>query len=141
MDLANPTLSLPFMNHAPYERVTGEVQFYPDAESPRRLPWLEGAAIVFGRFHDAGKPWECCPRSFLIAQEQKLESLDVKIRIGFEIEFYLLNLDGSPVDSTGYGEPQAFHGKTWKVICSVISAMKKLKFRSGNIMGKPEWTV
>jgi len=120
-------LSLPYMNQPPYERVTGEVQFYPDPESPRRLPWLQGAAITFGRFYDAGKPWECCPRSFLIAQEQKLETLDVKIRIGFELEFYLLNLNGTPVNSTGYGEPKAFQGITWKVISSVIAAMTELE--------------
>jgi len=119
-------LSLPYMNQMPYERVTGEVQFYPDADTPRRMPWLEDTAIIFGKFYDAGEPWKCCPRSFLMAQEEKLETLDVKIQIGFELEFYLLNSDGTPVDSTGYGEPNAFQGKAWKFISSVIAAMQDL---------------
>src|ERR687894_1599377 len=76
---------------ASWEQGYGDFRLEPDMATLRRIPWLEGTALVLAdvRSHDGGdvKP---SPRQVLKAQVERAEALGYTPMFGSELEFYLL---------------------------------------------------
>jgi glutamine synthetase len=87
--------------------LTGPDSGYPDAflrPDPvtfRRLPWRPGAGHVIADVVDHhGDPLAQAPRTVLRRAIDRIAALGYQVRMGFEIEMYLLGPDGMPA-STG----------------------------------------
>ena len=76
---------------ASWERGYGDFGLVPDLATLRRIPWLEGTALVLCdvAWHD-GTPVAPSPRQVLKAQVERAERLGFVPMIGSELEFYLL---------------------------------------------------
>ena len=75
---------------ASWERGYGDFALAPDLGSLRRIPWLEGTALVLSDvlWHD-GSPVEPSPRQVLRAQIARAEELGFTPMLGSELEFFL----------------------------------------------------
>eukprot|EP00178_Gracilaria_changii_P026440 TRINITY_DN813_c1_g1_i4.p1 TRINITY_DN813_c1_g1~~TRINITY_DN813_c1_g1_i4.p1 ORF type:complete len:461 (+),score=142.94 TRINITY_DN813_c1_g1_i4:3397-4779(+) len=73
---------------------------------PRIMAWPTHAnhSMVVAHLHRAdGKPWALCPRQCLCRAVQLLHSHELSMLAGFELEFVLLQRDGTPFgDAAGY---------------------------------------
>ena len=76
---------------AGWEQGYGDFGIVPDLATLRRIPWLEGTALVLGDvlWHD-GSPVGPSPRQVLRAQVARAEALGLTPMLGSELEFYLL---------------------------------------------------
>jgi glutamine synthetase len=87
---------------ASWEQGYGDFRLEPDLATLRRIPWLEGTALVLADLlsHDGGdvKP---SPRQVLKAQVERAEALGYSPMFGSELEFFLLK--------ETYAEAQAKH--------------------------------
>ena len=69
----------------------GDFAIRPDLDSLRRIPWLEGTALVLCDVGwDDGSPVRPSPRQVLKAQVERARELGYEPMIGSELEFYLL---------------------------------------------------
>jgi glutamine synthetase len=75
---------------AGWERGYGDFALSPDLASLRRIPWLEGTALVLCDvlWHD-GSPVEPSPRQVLRAQVARAEELGFSPMLASELEFFL----------------------------------------------------
>jgi glutamine synthetase len=82
---------LPGYSIASWEQGYGDFAMRPDLGTLRRIPWLEGTALVLCdvTWHD-GSPVPPSPRQVLKAQVERARSLGYEPMIGSELEFYLL---------------------------------------------------
>jgi glutamine synthetase len=82
---------IPGYSIASWEQGYGDFAMRPDLGSLRRIPWLEGTALVLCdvTWHD-GSPVPPSPRQVLKAQVERSRSLGYEPMIGSELEFYLL---------------------------------------------------
>src|SRR5687767_5371579 len=76
---------------ASWERGYGDFRVQPDLASLRRIPWLEGTALVLGDvlWHD-GTPVRPSPRQVLKEQVERARAAGYEPMFGSELEFYLL---------------------------------------------------
>ena len=76
---------------ASWERGYGDFDLTPDFSTLRRIPWLEGTALVLCdvHWHD-GKPVKPSPRQVLRRQVDRARKLGFEPMFGTELEFYLL---------------------------------------------------
>jgi glutamine synthetase len=76
---------------ASWEQGYGDFAVVPDVTTLRRIPWLEGTALVLGdvTWHD-GSPVQPSPRQVLKGQIERAAALGYVPMIGSELEFYLL---------------------------------------------------
>src|SRR4249919_273459 len=76
---------------ASWEQGYGDFDIVPDFSTLRRIPWLEGTALVLGdvMWHD-GRPVGPSPRQVLRAQIARAEALGLTPMVGSELEFYLV---------------------------------------------------
>ncbi len=76
---------------ASWERGYGDFDLSPDFNTLRRIPWLEGTALVLCDvgWHD-GSPVRPSPRQVLRAQIERARKLGFEPMVGSELEFYLL---------------------------------------------------
>ncbi len=76
---------------ASWEQGYGDFRLSPDLATLRRIPWLEGTALVLCDvgWHD-GTPVRPSPRQVLKAQVERAEALGYRPMLGSELEFYLL---------------------------------------------------
>jgi glutamine synthetase len=74
-----------------WEQGYGDFQLSPDLATLRRVPWLEGTALVLADvlLHD-GSGVKPSPRQVLKAQVERAEPLGYTPMFGSELEFYLL---------------------------------------------------
>ena len=79
---------------------------YPDMHmfpltAPVPIPWEPGVAICFGRAEGVDhKPVPLDPRNALIAQVERAAAMGFEVKVGTELEFYLLDPEtGQPRDS------------------------------------------
>jgi glutamine synthetase len=88
---------------ASWEQGYGDFQIVPDFATLRRIPWLEGTALVLGdvMWHD-GTPVEPSPRQVLRAQIARAEALGYTAMIGSELEFFLLRETYAEAHAKGY---------------------------------------
>ncbi len=76
---------------ASWERGYGDFTMVPDFETMRRIPWLEGTALVLCdvAWND-GTPVRPSPRQVLKAQVERAAALGYKPMFGSELEFFLI---------------------------------------------------
>jgi glutamine synthetase len=88
---------------AGWEQGYGDFAVTPDMATLRRIPWLEGTALVLGDvgWHD-GAPVQPSPRQVLRAQIERAEKLGLTPMIGSELEFYLLKETYAEAHANGY---------------------------------------
>jgi glutamine synthetase len=82
---------VPGYEMASWERGYGDFDLRPDFATLRRIPWLEGTALVLSDvgWHD-GSPVRPSPRQILRAQIERARKLGFEPMFGSELEFYLL---------------------------------------------------
>jgi glutamine synthetase len=82
---------MPGYEIASWERGYGDFRIVPDFATLRRIPWLEGTALVLGdvAWQD-GSPVRPSPRQVLKAQVERAEAAGFRPMFGSELEFYLL---------------------------------------------------
>ena len=88
---------------ASWEQGYGDFGVTPDMATLRRIPWLEGTALVLGDvgWHD-GSPVQPSPRQVLRAQIERAERLGLTPMVGSELEFYLLKETYAEAHASGY---------------------------------------
>jgi glutamine synthetase len=76
---------------ANWESGYGDFDMVPDFATLRRIPWLEGTALVLSdvAWHD-GSPVKPSPRQVLRAQIERARALGFEPMFGTELEFYLI---------------------------------------------------
>ena len=76
---------------ASWERGYGDFHLKPDLSTLRRLPWLEGTALVLCDVAwEDGSPVVASPRQVLRAQVERARAAGFEPMFGSELEFYLL---------------------------------------------------
>jgi glutamine synthetase len=73
----------------------------PDDSTWTSLRGAVGRVVCTARTTD-GEPWVCDPRVALLAVLDRLEYVASETTIGAELEFYLLDERGEPIDQAGY---------------------------------------
>jgi glutamine synthetase len=82
---------IPGYSIASWEQGYGDFAMRPDLDSLRRIPWLEGTALVLCDVEwGDGSPVRPSPRQVLKAQVERARELGYEPMIGSELEFYLL---------------------------------------------------
>lgn len=91
---------------------TSDMYFYPDLNTFKVMPWLEGdrvvARVICDIYNPDGTPFEGCPRNNLKRVIQEASKLGYTYNVGPELEFFLFkkNADGSisrdTHDAAGY---------------------------------------
>ena len=76
---------------ANWEKGYGDFTMHPDLDTLRRVPWLEGTALVLCDVldHQTHAPAPHCPRGILKAQLARLQSMGLTAFMASELEFYL----------------------------------------------------
>jgi glutamine synthetase len=82
---------VPGYSIASWEQGYGDFRLAPDLATLRRIPWLEGTALVLADvlWHD-GSDVKPSPRQVLKAQVERAEALGYTPMFGSELEFFLL---------------------------------------------------
>jgi glutamine synthetase len=82
---------IPGYSIANWESGYGDFGMKPDLATLRRIPWLEGTALVLADvvWHD-GSPVRPSPRQVLKAQVERARAAGFEPMIGTELEFYLM---------------------------------------------------
>ena len=82
---------VPGYEMASWERGYGDFAMVPDFATLRRIPWLEGTAMVLCdvAWND-GSPVRPSPRQVLKAQVERARALGFEAMFGSELEFYLI---------------------------------------------------
>jgi len=76
---------------ASWERGYGDFHLRPDLDTLRRLPWLEGTALVLCDVAwEDGSPVVASPRQVLRSQVERVRAAGFEPMFGSELEFYLL---------------------------------------------------
>jgi glutamine synthetase len=76
---------------ASWERGYGDFAMVPDFSTMRRVPWLDGTALVLSDIAwNDGSPVRPSPRQVLKAQVERARALGFTPMFGSELEFYLL---------------------------------------------------
>jgi hypothetical protein len=76
---------------ASWERGYGDFHMKPDLATLRRIPWLEGTALVLCDVGwEDGSPVVASPRQVLAAQVARARAMGFEPMMGSELEFYLL---------------------------------------------------
>ena len=79
---------------ASWERGYGDFHLLPDLATLRRVPWLEGTALVLCDVAwEDGSPVVASPRQVLAAQVERARAAGFEPMIGSELEFYLAQGD------------------------------------------------
>jgi glutamine synthetase len=94
---------VPGYSIANWERGYGDFDLRPDMATMRRIPWLEGTAMVLCdvAWHD-GSPVRPSPRQVLKAQVERARKLGFEPMVGSELEFYLFKETFAQAHAKGY---------------------------------------
>ncbi len=88
---------------ASWESGYGDFAMVPDFTTMRRIPWLEGTALVLADVGwDDGSPVRPSPRQVLKAQVERVRELGFEPMFGSELEFYLLKESFAQAHAQGY---------------------------------------
>lgn len=107
-----------------------EIRLVPDWSTLVMLPYARGHAQVMGNLMLDGSPWKLCPRELLRRAARMIGELDYQVKVGAEIEFFLLQKhqhfegDGAfaePVDKALYAQNSAF--ETSRAVIDEIAEM------------------
>jgi glutamine synthetase len=90
---------------ASWERGYGDFALTPDFATLRRLPWLEGTALVLCDVAwEDGSPVVASPRQILRAQVERARAAGFEPMVGSELEFYLLKESYAEAHAKGYSD-------------------------------------
>lgn len=94
---------VPGYDIANWEEGYGDFVVKPDLGTLRRIPWLEGTALVLGdvAWHD-GRPVDPSPRQVLKRQVERARELGYEPMFGSELEFYLFKETYAEAHEKGY---------------------------------------
>ena len=93
---------------ASWERGYGDFHLLPDLATLRRVPWLEGTALVLCDVAwEDGSPVVASPRQVLAAQVERARAAGFEPMVGSELEFYLLKETYAEAHAKHYREPDA----------------------------------
>jgi len=88
---------------ASWERGYGDFHLLPDLATLRRIPWLEGTALVLCDVAwEDGAPVVASPRQVLRAQVERARAAGLEAMVGSELEFYLLKESYAEAFATHY---------------------------------------
>jgi glutamine synthetase len=88
---------------ASWERGYGDFVLKPDTSTLRRIPWLEGTALVLcDVLWEDGSPVRPSPRQVLRSQVDRAESMGFTAMFGSELEFFLLKESYSEAHENHY---------------------------------------
>jgi glutamine synthetase len=88
---------------ASWERGYGDFHLRPDLATLRRVPWLEGTALVLcDVLWEDGTPVVASPRQILRAQVERARAAGYEPMFGTELEFYLLKESYAEAHAKGY---------------------------------------
>jgi glutamine synthetase len=88
---------------ASWERGYGDFHLSPDLATLRRVPWLEGTALVLCDVDwEDGSPVVASPRQVLRAQVERARAAGFEPMFGSELEFYLLRETYAEAFAKGY---------------------------------------
>ncbi|MEE2688237.1 MAG: glutamine synthetase family protein [Pseudomonadota bacterium] len=83
---------VPGFKAASWDRGYGDFAVRPDPKTLRRIPWLEGTALVIGDCVDhCGDDLPHAPRSILKRQLARANAAGFTVKMGSELEFYLFD--------------------------------------------------
>lgn len=99
---------VPGYNAANWERGYGDFVMKPDLKTMRRLPWLEGTALVLCDVldHHHHEPVPHSPRAMLKHQIARLEERGFSAAFASELEFYLFDEGYRSAHEKGYRDLQ-----------------------------------
>jgi len=82
----------------------GDYVMKPDLATLRRIPWLDGTAMVLCDVldHHSHKPVAHSPRALLKAQVARLEAMGYRAMMATELEFYLFEKSFEALHAEGY---------------------------------------
>ncbi|KAI6657069.1 Protein fluG-like [Oopsacas minuta] len=88
----------------------GEVRLIGDPNTLVRLPWSQFSYFALCNMYTHDKNiWELCPRGVLMQSiEQFKKEFQLELDVGYEIEFLLINQDGTPLNNYLYGSSTAY---------------------------------
>ena len=88
---------------ANWEKGYGDFELRPDFATMRRVPWLEGTALVLCDVAwPDGTPVRASPRQVLRVQVERVRALGFEPMLGSELEFYLLKETYAEAHARGY---------------------------------------
>ncbi|GIU88172.1 MAG: glutamine synthetase [Acidimicrobiia bacterium] len=95
---------LPGYRFANWEQGYGDVALQPDLVTLRRIPWLEGTALVVCDVLDehTGAPVEVSPRRILQRQVERAAAAGYTVMFGSELEFFLFRESPEEAAAKGY---------------------------------------
>ena len=94
---------IPGYEIASWERGYGDFELAPDLATLRRIPWLEATALVLcDVLWLDGSPVRPSPRQVLRAQLERAAALGFDVKVGSELEFYLLRETYEEAHRKGY---------------------------------------
>ncbi|CAN7663659.1 glutamine synthetase family protein [Rhizobium sp. LjRoot30] len=87
-----------------WEKGYGDYTMKPDLSTLRRIPWLEGTALVLCDIldHHTHEEVPHSPRAILKKQVKRLESLGTKAFMATELEFFLFDQSYEAAQASGY---------------------------------------
>ena len=90
---------------ANWESGYGDFDMVPDFATLRRIPWLEGTALVLSdvAWHD-GSPVKPSPRQVLRAQIERARAMGFEAMFGTELEFYLIKETFAEAHAKNYAD-------------------------------------
>jgi glutamine synthetase len=96
--------AVPGYRFASYERGYGDMLAMPDWSTVRRIPWVQGTAMVMCDLLDvdSGEPISVAPRQILRAQVDKAAALGYVPLVASEIEFFLFRDTYEEAHAKGY---------------------------------------
>ncbi|TAE60739.1 MAG: glutamine synthetase [Nostocales cyanobacterium] len=103
----------------------GDVRLIPDWQTLTPLPYTPTHSRVFTNMTMGGKPWNLCPRGFLLRMIEEAKKEGLEIRAAFENEFYLLQKDGECVvgaDATNFAATASMDDHV-EVINDIVDAL------------------
>ncbi|MFN7011612.1 MAG: glutamine synthetase family protein [Allorhizobium sp.] len=95
-----------------WEKGYGDYALKPDLSTLRRVPWLEGTALVLCDVldHHTHEDIAHSPRAILKKQVKRLEAMGLKAFMATELEFFLFDQTYDDARSSGYRDLQLASG-------------------------------
>jgi len=95
---------VPGYKSASWEKGYGDYTMKPDLKTLRRIPWLEGTALVLCDVldHHAHAEVPISPRAILKKQLQRLDDMGLSAMMATELEFYLFEESFEEAQAQGY---------------------------------------
>ena len=104
--------TVPGYKSTSWEKGYGDYTMKPDLSTLRRIPWLEGTALVLCDMldHHTHEEVPHSPRAILKKQVKRLEAMGMKAFMASELEFFLFDQSYDDARASGYRDLQLASG-------------------------------